>query len=60
MEIQKKIILTEEELFKIIMASYEDGFKYCNEKEGIFKKYGNSQNKDVVSYTKNKLKEIKS
>ena len=54
----KKIILTIKELFEIISIAYEDGFKYCIEKERIFKKYGHSQEKDVIGYTKKKIKEV--
>lgn len=51
-----KIILTKEELFKVISDSYLDGFNYGIEKEDIFKKYGNSQGKDIITYTKDKIK----
>lgn len=56
--ITKKIILTEKELYNLILETYNDGFKYCGEKDQICKKHGNSQNKDVMTYTRIKIKEL--
>ena len=48
---EKKIILTVPEFFELISKSYEDGFLYCIEKDEVFKKNGDSQGRDVISYT---------
>lgn len=57
-KMEKKIILTERELYDIIFDSYYDGFEYCRDFDEIFKKHNDSQGKDICSYTKNKIKEL--
>ena len=55
---EHKIILTEKELYDIILNSYVDGFKYAEE---YAEERGNwdSQGKDACSYTKKKIEELK-
>ena len=54
---KKKFILTQKELFELISNSYEDGFNYAREFDEVMKK-GNSNERNVISYTKNKIKEL--
>ena len=58
MRISKKVILIKKELYNLIIQVYEKGFDYGTNYTEIFNKYGNSQGKDTITYSQNKLKEI--